>query len=606
MAKQATSKPQAPTRQSKRVVEKRAKSVSRAPSEQTDEPLPPVSQSYILADPQHVNSARAGHAFLETRLLFVPEGADANVHNMASAMFQVSALPGMPATARQAVRSLAFMLEEMEESASNVSAREAMMEQLEYMREELRDATAGIKASVATEFARQMEAIGTAATSTTSAVKNAALKVTSEVRSDTTYRDALMLGTPTASTPSLVSSSVDSCVEARQAIMARQIMFDVPEDSPALRMSAVGLKELYTDAMEVVGPANNSFAFRVVERHSARGILCETLSGEAAAWMVEPDNMKAFIASMGATMRGAAFCPRNYTVIVFHVPVEFEPLDRSHLQRVVEENGIKGMDKIASLRWAKPIQRHDPTIAQMTAHLILTFQDIDVANVAIRDGMHGMRFGGRLLSKLLKVAKNKREPLRCLRCHGWNHMVRECPSRDNTCGTCGVRGHMTEECKVMKKTEQRCTPCGDLNGIGHASWDRTCPTFLRKCREQDAMHPQNAMQYFPLTERWTWITEAPQEADPHRYMDAETVSSGTRDRRGVQTQLMFKKAENFRKTAEAKRKEARSVAAAAARQAALGVLAAEAEAAQPPATDTNTGAPKRSKPLSSSSSDIYV
>ena len=51
----------------------------------------------------------------------------------------------MPATAQQAVRSLAFMLEEMEESASNVSAREAMTEQLEYMREELRDATAGIK-----------------------------------------------------------------------------------------------------------------------------------------------------------------------------------------------------------------------------------------------------------------------------------------------------------------------------------------------------------------------------------------------------------------------------------------------------------------------------
>ena len=113
MAKQATSKPQAPTRQSKRVVEKRAKSVSRAPSEQTNEPLPPVSQSYISADPQHVNSARAGRAFLETRLLFVPEGADADVHNMASAMFQVSALPGMPATARQAVRSLAFMLEEI-------------------------------------------------------------------------------------------------------------------------------------------------------------------------------------------------------------------------------------------------------------------------------------------------------------------------------------------------------------------------------------------------------------------------------------------------------------------------------------------------------------
>ena len=361
--------------------------------------------------------------------------------------------------------------------------------------------------------------------------------------------------------------------------MARQIMLDVPEGSPALHMSAANLKKLYTDAMEVVGPEDNSFTFCIVERHSARGILCETLSEEAAVWLVNPDNMKVFIASMGGPMRGAAYCPRNYTVIVFHVPVEFDPLDRSHLQRMVEENGITGMDKIASLQWAKPIQRRDPTVAQTSAHLILTFRDVDTANAAICDGL---RFGGRLQSKPLRVAKNKREPLRCLRCHGWNHMARECPSRENTCGTCGVRGHMTEGCKVTTKAGQRCTPCGDMNGVGHASWDRTCPTFLCKNHEQDAMHPQNVMRFFPSTERWTWATEAPQVADPHRYKNVEIDPFGTKDRRGVQTQLKFKKAENPLTNAEAERhwNEARVAAAEKASKAAGGKTSGDTAASR--------------------------
>lgn len=323
---------------------------------------PPVSQGHISSNPSHVNTARAGRAFLEKHLLLVPAGVTADVNNMASAMFQVSALPGVPGMACQAIRALAFMLEELEESALSAATRDAVTEQMEYMREELRDVTAGIKDSIADEVARQVAAVGIAATSAAAAMGEAASKATADfgvaatkavsevtdaaqVRHSSPYRDALMQG---AATPSVISTS-DSRVEARQAIMARQILLDVPEESPSLRMSAAALKEMFSDALDVVSPTASHFALRVVERQSTRGILCETKSTEAAEWLVKPVNLSAFVAAMGDAMRGAEFCARNFTVVVFNVPVEFDPLDTVQVRRLAEVNGWASEAAIVSL-----------------------------------------------------------------------------------------------------------------------------------------------------------------------------------------------------------------------------------------------------------------
>ena len=38
----------------------------------------------------------------------------------------------------------------------------------------------------------------------------------------------------------------------------------------------------------------------------------------------------------------------------------------------------------------------------------------------------------------------------------------------------------------------------------HVSWSRTCPTFLRKCKEMDRQTPENNLPFFLATEAWTW------------------------------------------------------------------------------------------------------
>ena len=73
--------------------------------------------------------------------------------------------------------------------------------------------------------------------------------------------------------------------------------------------------------------------------------------------------------------------------------------------------------------------------------------------------------------KKIYTEKCKREPLHCLRCHGWGHMVRDCSASVDTCGTCAQR-HRTDTCTNM--AWPHCISCGRA---GYASWARSCPMF---------------------------------------------------------------------------------------------------------------------------------
>jgi hypothetical protein len=59
------------------------------------------------------------------------------------------------------------------------------------------------------------------------------------------------------------------------------------------------------------------------------------------------------------------------------------------------------------------------------------------------------------------------------------------------------------ECQVCKK--MYCVSC-KLNA--HASWDRNCPKFLRRCAQYDKNYPENNLPYFPTNEDWT-LTPCP-------------------------------------------------------------------------------------------------
>ena len=106
----------------------------------------------------------------------------------------------------------------------------------------------------------------------------------------------------------------------------------------------------------------------------------------------------------------------------------------------------------------------------------------------------------------------------------------------NVCGTCRARDHWTSKC-----TQQGVTYCTSCKAHDHTSWDRNCPTFLRKIDELNARDPANDIPFFPAKETWTWSQSYPPQGRRVPLVDAQVnyAQTGSQKNRYRQTQLNF-------------------------------------------------------------------
>ena len=214
-------------------------------------------------------------------------------------------------------------------------------------------------------------------------------------------------------------------------------------------------------------------------------------SKEAVTWITQADIEMAFTAAFA---EGSHIAERTYSIIVPNVPISFDPKDDKHLREVEEANGLKTKE-IVKAKWIKPIGRRRPD--QTRAYIILALSSADSANLFIRDRMN-------ICNARVRPKKQKAEPVQCIKCRRWGHFTSDCQADKDTCGTCGG-SHRTNAC--TNKGHVYCVSCGDKT---HASWDRTCPEFSRRCAIQDERNPENAMPFYPTEHDWTLT------ARPHR------------------------------------------------------------------------------------------
>jgi hypothetical protein len=201
-------------------------------------------------------------------------------------------------------------------------------------------------------------------------------------------------------------------------------------------------------------------------------------------WLRDPDVKSKFLAGIA---QDAAISGRTFPILVPRIPITFNPADENHLREVEEANEIPA-GTIERARWIKPEYRR--TIGQRAAHAIFTLKDITEANRCIRDGMKvcGIR---------IRPNRLKHEPLQCMKCRKWGHFANACSAEKDTCGTCGG-DHRSNECDRKGKTF-----CVSCRSDEHASWDRGCPEFQRRCDQYDENYPENNLTYFPTVEEWT-------------------------------------------------------------------------------------------------------
>ena len=134
----------------------------------------------------------------------------------------------------------------------------------------------------------------------------------------------------------------------------------------------------------------------------------ELASEEAVAWFWDVGVREKFPAKFHPEARIKS---RDYHVIAQFVPLTFWPDRAADIQEVEEINGMDKGDSIRA-RWIKPVARWVPH--QTCGHAIFTLQTPQAANEVLVNGLF-------VQQKKIYTEKCKREPLRCLRCHGWGH-----------------------------------------------------------------------------------------------------------------------------------------------------------------------------------------
>ena len=84
----------------------------------------------ILKEHQDIKDALEGRKFLEKHSLLCPPGEPPMCNSLSMCLHQISAMASVPKPVLNAIRAIAFMLEEMEEMQINTTVKEALDSQI--------------------------------------------------------------------------------------------------------------------------------------------------------------------------------------------------------------------------------------------------------------------------------------------------------------------------------------------------------------------------------------------------------------------------------------------------------------------------------------------
>ncbi|KAF8154925.1 hypothetical protein B0H34DRAFT_660643 [Crassisporium funariophilum] len=413
--------------------------------------------------------------YLESKRLLVPEGQNVTTNMAASCLYQIAnAASNTPKPVVKAIRALAVLLEESETGIATQTYHDGFQAELDNFTSEIQQLIAHAHEKIDEK------------------IESISLKTTTQPQQQPNGSQNNRQGPPphgTAATYSQMLTStqpdVDPRMLAKYGIRRRQVMLDgIPKESELGQLSDKELASKINTALQIT-QAGDGVRIRAATKQSKGGILIEMDSDYGAAWTKGAGNMARLCKRLNdkATVR-----PRLYQLIAFKAPLSAEPEEKQFITEVEEANGLPE-GTITAMRWAKPIYRRSQK--QISAHVLFTVNDANEANRLLALGLY-------IANKKVEVQKCKIEPIRCLKCQGWNHFARECNEKEDTCGTCAVTGHRTNECS------NSFIGCVSCKTDDHTSYDRQCPTLLRKQEEKDRNIPENSMPFIQTDSPWTW------------------------------------------------------------------------------------------------------
>ena len=421
---------------------------------------------------QHdINDAIEGRAFLEKHLLLCPPGEPPSHTSLATCLHQISVMAGVAKPVMNAIRGIAFLLGEMEETQITDILREAFNNQITELTSDMATLIEDAKGKLNEQFKETEERLTT--------LVDKAIAQPRQTQATQLNSYATIVNNP--------PPHANPRVAAKEGIKARQFLLEGLADTKYSHTDVFQLKTEFNKILTELGLTSGKI--RSINKIRNGGALLEVDSDTAATWLLEQENRDKTCKKIGP---GVSFRSRVHNLIAFNVPLGISPENKNHCQEICEANSLDP-DTIVTMRWVKPIHRRSQE--QRTAHLFLTFNNADAANRAITNGLF-------ICNRRCHIERVKREPTRCLKCQGWNHFAKECIEEQDRCGNC-TKNHRTSDCQTP--LIRACVSCKTDD---HASWSRECPTFIKKQNDFNDRNPENALQYIPTADPWTWTTSA--------------------------------------------------------------------------------------------------
>ena len=215
-----------------------------------------------------------------------------------------------------------------------------------------------------------------------------------------------------------------------------------------------------------------------------QGLILELTSADTARWVKDPTHRAEFMKRLGGKIR---LKERQYNVVVSFLPISTDINSPDTAQSIEVGNDLPD-GTISKMHWIKDPSKRDRR--QCVAHALFSITNPEAANKIIDQGLY-------INLERLRLRKDKREPIHCLKCQHWGHFTKDCKETGDTCSTC-TKEHRTTNCCSFQTFY-----CVNCKTDRHASSDRECPEYIR-C--QDALNrktPENSMPYFPTEETWT-------------------------------------------------------------------------------------------------------
>ena len=338
------------------------------------------------------------------------------------------------------------------------------------------------------------------------------------------YRDAALRG---STSPKPRGSSSAQCpsypladhAKATTSINERQILLDIsPELDPNHSMITPAMskeilaKHLQNTFDDIRGTESPPILIKALTNMRNGGVVVEFSNSEVVKWSKTPSIRSALTRKVASNIR---IKDRLFSLVLSFVPIciNFENADTLRNIEMVNE---LPENSIVKLRWIKDPARRSPT--QRIAHAFISLSSPQVANQIIREGLC-------VNHEKLRAHKDRKEPLRCMKCQRWGHFAKDCKHQTDVCGSC-TGPHRESKCNSYATFY-----CVSCQSDHHGSASKECPEFIRRCEELNAKHPDNALPYFPTDDPDSQLTLPPRSTsgiiETHPPKDPRRPSTNT-------------------------------------------------------------------------------